>query len=106
MEHASSVNAHVRWMGLPHALQVARLLNLVEEELTKPAQPMSPFLLLYYRVTSCVTVGLYNGYYSRLAKYRHSVLFVVHFVVGKIHSVCTLPRVVLRIFFVWRMARR
>ena len=65
MEHASSVNAHVRWMELPHALQVARLLDLVEEELAEPAQSVVEFLLLCLGIAPCVAIGLYDGCYSR-----------------------------------------
>ena len=66
-------------MGLPHSLEVARLLDLVEEELAKPAQPVAEFPLPYLGVTPRVAIGLYDGCYSRLPEYSCSVSVLVRF---------------------------
>ena len=66
-------------MGLSHSIEVARLLDLVEEELAKPAQPVAEFPLPYLGVAPRVAIGLYDGCYSRLPEYGCFVSLLVRF---------------------------
>ena len=63
--------------GVAAHVSVARLFDLVKEELTEPAHAVVKFLLFYLGVPPCVAIGLYDGCYSRCPKYSRSVLLVV-----------------------------